>query len=192
MAKGFREKYSVELVLDYDQKKVWEKMESQASDLFKLFKEQITRQVQILGTPIAKNLWMEQSSPEEAEIAPSLLPLARSRVREAAYDKYRTDVKQRGGREALFVEVPKADVVFSTVEKLVRLPYLGLVRHRDNNKILVSSECAAWAMENVTSMRVGRVNQHLCLVIDCREDPSFVTKKKTKAGKKARSSKWLE
>lgn len=190
MAKGFSEKYSVELVLDFDQKKAWEKLESQASDLFKLFKEQIARQVQILGTPMAKNLWMEQSSPEEPEIAPALLPLARSRVREAAYDRHRTDVKQRGNRDQFSVEVPKADVVFSTVEKLVRIPYLGLVRHRGNQKILTSSECASWAMENVTSMRLGRVNQRLCLVIDCREDPSFVPRKKT-AGK-ARSSKWLE
>jgi len=191
MPRGFREKFRVELLPDFDQKKAWERVNAQASGLFRLFKEQIGRQVQVLGTPMAKNLWMEQSSPEEAETAPDLSPLTRLRLREAAHDTYRTDIRQRGRRDVLFLEVPKEEVIFSTVERLVRLPYLGLVRHRHNNKILVSSECAAWQMENVTSMRLGLVHQRLCLVIDCREDPSFKRPVKKAVGK-PRSSKWLE
>jgi hypothetical protein len=107
------------------------------------------------------------------------------------HDTYQPGVKRRGRRSLYPVEVDPKDVHFSTTERLVRVPYLGLVKHRHNNKILAHSEETAWLMENVTSMRLAVRNQHLCLVIDCREDPT-PKKRARKKPSSRRSSEWLE
>jgi hypothetical protein len=191
MPKGPREQFFVELIPDFDQKKKWAVLEEQANELISLFKEEIERQVVVLGTPVAKVFWMETKS--GGELAPDIVEPARSRIREATYDNFRPELpeeeRRRRGRAKFSLEVLPSEVHFSITEKNVRVPYLGLVRHRHNNKILVDTDVAGWAMENITSMRLTVRNQYLCLVIDTREDPSLKTKKKPPAHRK--SSKWL-
>ncbi len=190
MAKGFREQFFIELVPNFDQKKTWDRVQKQVQEIALVFTEEIARQFSILRAPMAKNLYLEAKS--AFGFSHELSELAVLRVKEAVHDTYRDDVKRRRGRSLYPVEVDPKEVHFSTVERLVRVPYLGLVKHRHNNKILVQSEEASWLMENVTSMRLAVRNQCLCLVIDCREDPSPKKKARKRAGSKPRSSKWLE
>lgn len=192
MPKGAREQFFVELIPDFDQKKKWSVLEEQANELISLFKEEIERQVVVLGSPVAKVFWMEAKSGDG--LAPDIVEPARSRIREATYDNFRPELpaeerRRRRGRAKFSLEVPPSEVHFSVAGKNVRVPYLGLIRHRHNNKILVGTEVAGWSMANVTSMRLTVRNNYLCLVIDTREDPSLKTKKKPPAQRK--SSKWL-
>jgi hypothetical protein len=192
MPRGFREQYFVELVLDFDQKKRWAALEDQAQELALLHKDEIERQVVVLGTPVAKNFWMEAKSGDG--LAPDIVEPARTRIREQVYDNLRLDLsaearrgKKRNTKYSL--EVLPSEVHFSVEAKTMRVPYLGLVRHRHNNKILSMTEATGWAMANTTSMRLAVKNQYLCLVIDTREDPSL--KKKKKPPERRKSSKWL-
>jgi len=177
---------------DFDQKRKWSLLDAQARTLSAFFTDEIERQVEVLGSPVAKNLYMETVSGEG--VAPDISEPARTRLREQSYDNFRQDVSRservRGvGRREKPLEVLPADIIFSTDGQHVRVPYLGLIRHRPNNKIIAASENAAWAMGNVTSARLVVRNQRLCLVIDTREDPSLRTKRKPPA--KRKSSKWL-
>ncbi len=193
MSKGFREQFFVELILDFDQKKKWAALESQCKDLSSLWKEEIERQIVVLGTPVAKVFWMEGKSGEE--LAPDIVEPARSRIREQVYDNFRLDLSEEARKKArrnaqYSVEVSREEVHFSTERMSVRVPYLGLVRYRKNMHVLSSSEGSKWIMENTMSMRLAVKSRYLCLIIDTREDPSLKTKKKPPSRRK--SSKWLE
>jgi hypothetical protein len=192
MPKGLREQFSVELVPDFDQRKKWASLKTQAEQLSSLFREEIERQIQVLGAPVAKVFYMETKSGEG--LAPDIVEPARSRIREQVYDNFRTDLspgaRLRARRSVKYsLEVRGEDVHFSVERMSVRIPYLGLVHHRKNKHILAVSEGANWSMANTTSMRLVVKSRHLCLVIDTREDPSLKTKKKPPAQRK--SSKWL-
>ena len=189
MPKGRQEQFFVELFPNYDQKKEWERMEKLAGDIAAIFKEEVRRQIVVLKALLAKNLYLEAES--KFDFPHPFNKLAVLRIKEAVHDCYRPEVKRARGRNLYPIEVDPKEVNFSTVDKMVRIPYLGLVRHRHNNKILVSTDGAAWAMENVTSMRIAVRNNYLCLVIDCREDPS-PKKKARKKPSSRKSSKWLE
>lgn len=190
MPRGQGEQFFVELKPDYDQKKVWERIEKQSMEISDVFKGEVRRQHAILGTPIAKNLYLE--APSVFDFAHELLPLAVLRIKEAVHDTFREEVKRKRGRGMFPVEVDPRDVHFSTMGTIVRIPYLGLVKHRPNQKILSTSDESKWVMENVTSMRLTVKNHYLCLVIDCREDPSPKKKAKSKPPSRKKSSKWLE
>lgn len=192
MPYGLFEQFFVELVPDFDQKKKWAALEEQANDLSSLFREEIERQIQVLGAPVAKVFYMETKSGEE--LAPDIVEPARSRIREQAYDNFRTDLSTEARLKArrnskYSLEVRREEVHFSVEGMSVRVPYLGLIRHRPNKRIFAASEDAGWSMANTTSMRLVVKNRYLCLVIDTREDPSLKTKKKPPAQR--RSSKWL-
>lgn len=192
MPKGQSEQFSVELIPDFDQKKKWAALEEQAAELASLFKDEIERQIAVLGTPVAKVFWMETKS--GGELAPDIVEPARSRIREQVYDNFRLDLTAEARKRAranskYSLEVERGDVHFSVESTSVRVPYLGLIRHRRNQKILAASEEAGWSMANTTSMRLAVKNRYLCLVIDTREDPSLKTKKKPPEQRK--SSKWL-
>lgn len=191
MPSGHREQFFVELVLDWDQKREWARLTSTASRLAAICNEEIKRQVQVLGAPMAKNLYLESSL--DAGFEHPLSELAVRRIKEAAHDTYWEKSRKRG--MSLFpIEVDPSEVAFSTSERKVRVPYLGLVSHRPNNKILpaIETENASWVMSNVTSMRLAVRNRYTVLVIDSREDPSpkKASKKKRKAS--PRASRWLE
>jgi hypothetical protein len=181
------EQFFVELTPDFDQKRAWRRLEERVKDVVSVFEEEISRQVSVLGSPMAKNLYLE--SRPSFSFEHGLSDLAVLRVKEAVHDTYRPGVRK--GRNGIYpVEVDPKEVHFSTVERLVRIPYLGLVKHRHNNKILSHTDGTAWLMGNVTSMRLTVRNNYLCLVIDCREDP---TPKRAREKKPSwRSSKWLK
>ncbi len=127
-------------------------------------------------------------------LAPDIVEPARSRIKEQVHDNFRLDLTAEARKKAranhkYSLELPREEVHFSVEGMNVRVPYLGLIRYRYNNKILAASEGAAWSMENTTSMRLTVRNQYLCLVIDTREDPSLKTRKKPP--ERRRSSKWL-
>lgn len=192
MTRGLHEQFFVELVPDFDQKKKWAVLEAQAEELSSLFREEIERQIQVLGSPVAKVFYMETKSGKE--LAPDIVEPARSRIREQTYDNFRTDLptEARRGRSRntkYSLEVLPSEVHFSVETASVRVPYLGLVRHRPNKKIFSSSEGSRWSMQNTTSMRLAIKNHYLCLIIDTREDPSLKMKKKPP--EKRKSSKWL-
>ncbi len=182
----------MELMPDFDQKKKWAMLEGQSRELARLFKEEIERQIVVLGAPVAKVFWMEAKSGED--LAKDIIEPARSRLREQVYDNFRLDLSAEERKKTkrpteYSLEIDRSDVHFSVSERNVRVPYLGLIKHRPNNKILVNTETAGWSMGNTTSMRLVVRNQYLCLVIDTREDPSLKTKKKPP--EKRKSSKWL-
>ncbi len=190
MPKGPNERFFVELVPDFDQKKKWASIEKQTADLISFFRGEISRQVEILGTPMAKNLYLESKGGED--LAPDLVEPARSGIKSQTHDLFRSDVKQRRGKKEFFLEIRKEDVIFSIEAKVVRVPYLGLIRHRGNKKILpnMETENAAWIMGSITSMALAVKNQYLWLVMDAREDPSR-KRPPSRSRRKGKMSKWL-
>ncbi len=183
-----REKFFVELMPDYDQKKTWERIHGEATRIGEVFNEEMGRQVQILKTQMAKNLYLEAKV--DLHFPHSLDELAVLRVKEAAYDTFK--VKKRKGRTMYPIELDQKQVHFSVMEKTVRVPYLGVVRHRGNSHIMSGSEESKWLMSNVTSMRLEVKNNHLGIMIDVRDNPTPKAPKKKAASRKAKSSRWLE
>ncbi len=190
MPKGAQERFFVELVPDFDQKKKWASIEEQAADLIDFFRGEISRQVEVLGAPVAKNLYLESKGGED--LAPDLVEPGRSGIKSQTHDLFRSDVKQRRGKREFFLEIRREEVVFSIETKAVRVPYLGLVRHRGNKKILPEADTAnaTWIMGHVTSMALAVKNQCLWLVIDAREDPSR-KRPPSRSRRKGKESKWL-
>lgn len=80
----------------------------------------------------------------------------------------------RGRRYTPRVEVPVDDVVFSVSERLVRIPYLGLVKHASNQKIISDPGVASIGNKATLGSMIRRVfigsqNSTFFILMDCTE-----------------------
>ena len=169
-----RSTFKVCLILDRDQKRTWLRLESQAHALRAKILSDLDSQVRTLGILIHKSLYMEGLEALRS-FAPDLDTFSMEGTVSAIYDVERARIESaaprpQGRKSTVRIRVCSSDVTFSTSEHSVRIPYLGLVRHRKNRFIIPStdqSDNKSWLWRNVSFMELSVFNNDNILMIDC-------------------------
>ena len=131
-------------------------------------------QVRTLGILVHKSLYMEGLEAMWS-LAPDLDAFSMEGTASVIYDVERARVESaapwpQGRKSTVRIRVCPSDVAFSTSEQFVRVPYLGLVRHRRNRFIVPSvdqSDNKSWLWRNVSFMELSVFNNDNILTIDC-------------------------
>ena len=183
MPSGVRETFRIILYLDFDQKKVWERVHSEAVSIYQLCGIEIETDLKNLGGKIAENHFLEIIKKKyETKI---LDETAWESVVLWSYNNYRSG--KRAGRVFIPVKIDPSSVSFSTINSQVRLPYLGLVRHGRNNFIIpgeTTGEDRTWLLANIRGVYLDHHNNDICLVFDCSEMGAGRQRKKFSKKKK--------
>lgn len=193
MAKGSFESFRIELVLDIDQRRAWSRISSEARSVHAAVQEELSRQLKKLGFVVAKSLILEGRA--ALDVRRELSHDSFQHARSWAYDSFSPPLRPRGRRANVPVLVDPGSVSFSVSDNVVRIPYLGLVRHKPNRRIVPSggaeTENKAWLLANVKTMDLREVNNSVCLVVDCSEEGGRrpPTKRRTR---RRRAEGWLE
>ena len=195
MPKGARESFRVEILPDLLQRKSLRRALEAAGSVRRRATDELIRQYNTIG--------LFQS---EQEVLRTVLEdgmsdgLGEAAVRHAvkeAYEAFQVLVASARGGEisvrrrltpATVVEVPKEDVVFAVTDRSVRIPYVGVVRYRNNQFITAGMragdaprpENVQWLWANVTRVCVGAQASVHFLLIDCREEGAPIAQPKVR------------
>ncbi|KKM01995.1 hypothetical protein LCGC14_1788840 [marine sediment metagenome] len=213
MGKGFRERFRVKLYLERPQKKAWALMGEQAKAVTILANAGLERwEYTLEGGIIARDFFLTDKLKRGAEaLAPDLLPLTVEGLLDRAWSAFSARIGRKAkhrnqGTYSPEFDLPPDQVVFSISETIVRVPYLGLVRHVRNKFIQAKdltqvSDNIRWLQQNIRRMWLGNQASDHFLHIDCTNEEEDARRKAARAEKlrvrKMRKSertvsKWLD
>jgi hypothetical protein len=136
--------FKIPLYFDRAQSKIYDSLERQTSeimvDVLREAQGQLDGESLVLPESFVlksvMDLMTHRSSAEKVGLTEFSI---RSAIRDA-YSKISSmsdsAKERRRGRRKILVEVPSDEVIFSTLERLVRVPYLGLIKHASNVRII--------------------------------------------------------
>ncbi len=167
MPRGKFETFKLELKLDRDQRRKWGAMDEAALKIVELARMKLTG-FQKSGIPIVKHAFIESAKKES--ISNDFLPITVDGILDKVYDSANPGLQNRKGGNFPF-NLPREEVLFSTTERVVRLPYLGVTKYFSNQRMdlmpaVSSSGYSPWSKVQRISMCVLN-NLHI-LLIDCR------------------------
>lgn len=192
MAKGSRKSFRIRLLLTPEQKAVFKKLEKQYSSLGAAVRAELEKQQETIGGPVGKGLYAE-SFRRMSEHAPDLDEAALRDAVSACYDSAKRSIESGLNRPrrkpSLDVTVDPGQVSFSTSDRLVRIPYLGLVRFSRNRFIVPGSgpgtedKAALWRSVRRISLTV--FSNDPVLFVDCTSEEEGALRSSALASKRS-------
>lgn len=148
MPKGRRETFKVEIFPDHGQRKAIDAVEREASGLHKSVEQELVRQYNTIKLFHSEQEVVKAVFENRSYFGSSLLDEhSVTAVARSAYASFLERVSaadgedielRRGRRVKPEVDVRLEDVVFAVTERVVRVPYVGLVKHAMNRFILTN------------------------------------------------------
>lgn len=189
MPTGKREVFKIELRLDPAQRRVWSEMEEsgkavQAMALAKL------ESLHSTGWSMEREMFVNLSLNEASASAGMLKERAVRGLLGTAHDRFTAHVRAMGGplrrnRGSAPFEIDPEDLVLSSTDPVIAVPYLGMVRILPNNKINAyvndrrygptEDKAGHWSRLKKIELCVWN-NRHV-LVVDCSGGEVKVTEK---------------
>lgn len=172
----------MQLRLERQQRMAWDLMEEQAKAIDHVVRDAMVREART-GIELHRDFFLAAHSARCSEVAPDLTEstvewlILQFRDAHAARERKGASHRKKGQFSCEFL-VPKDEVVFSTVEDVVRIPYLGLVRFRPNSFITVRYRRlpkvgSKKKVDRLSAMRrtlLHRKHGEYTMIIDCSKE----------------------
>jgi hypothetical protein len=172
MTKGIKEKFNVEIFPDFHQKKIIDSVMFEASNLYESVEKELARQQNsTLGFSSQEEI-IDVIFNKELFDFNQLDDIGVVSIAKAAYMNFLEKYSASGGgyvewvhrrrRKTQEIEISLHDISFSQTSGVVTAPYVGLVRYKNNGKVLTS----LFNPEGKTRVFLTRKSSMYCFLID--------------------------